>query len=282
MTQLTVAAKATVARHYGRAAAQDVRDRHLQRRLPGALAAGEPPRAVRRRRRLGGHALAARDGPNVLTYLPAALRNYPTYAATGDPAAHDAMLAAGFAPGSEFLWDYHYARLLGPHAAHLPRGVRPRLRRRPRGGHRRSARAARPTATPTTTTPRARSGAPGGAAGRADRPHRQAADHAARHAGHAAADRAPTRRLRRACPRRGPRRAAPLLRDRGRQPRRRPATTRYPDRLRPILPCFRTAFAALERWTRTHRPPARRDAAHDRVGDLANTCSLSSPTEGVR
>jgi hypothetical protein len=47
-------------------------------------------------------------GPNLLTYLPAALRNYPKYRATGDIAAHDAMIAAGFAPGSEFLWDDHY------------------------------------------------------------------------------------------------------------------------------------------------------------------------------
>jgi hypothetical protein len=47
-------------------------------------------------------------GPNLLTYLPAALRNYPKYKATGDQAAHDAMIAAGFAPGSEFLWDDHY------------------------------------------------------------------------------------------------------------------------------------------------------------------------------
>jgi len=33
------------------------------------------------------------DGPHLLTYLPTALRNYPTYAATGDPAAHQATPA---------------------------------------------------------------------------------------------------------------------------------------------------------------------------------------------
>jgi hypothetical protein len=49
------------------------------------------------------------NGPNLFTYLPAALRNYPKFKATGDMAAHDAMIAAGFAPGSEFLWDDHYA-----------------------------------------------------------------------------------------------------------------------------------------------------------------------------
>lgn len=45
-------------------------------------------------------------GPNLLTFLPPALRNYPAYAA-GDPQAHQAILGAGFAPGSEFLWSYH-------------------------------------------------------------------------------------------------------------------------------------------------------------------------------
>ena len=48
------------------------------------------------------------DGPNLMTYLPAALRHYPAYAATGDQAAHEAIIAAGFAPGSEFLWEFHH------------------------------------------------------------------------------------------------------------------------------------------------------------------------------
>ena len=47
-------------------------------------------------------------GPNLLSYLPTALRQYPAYAA-GDEQAHRAMLGAGFAPGSEFLWPYHHA-----------------------------------------------------------------------------------------------------------------------------------------------------------------------------
>jgi hypothetical protein len=48
------------------------------------------------------------EGPNLLTYLPTALRHYPAYAATGDEAAHQAMLDAGFAEGSEFLWGFHH------------------------------------------------------------------------------------------------------------------------------------------------------------------------------
>jgi dienelactone hydrolase len=54
-----------------------------------------------------------REGPHLLTYLPVALRSYPVYAnAAATPeqreAARQAMLAAGFAPGSEFLWPLHY------------------------------------------------------------------------------------------------------------------------------------------------------------------------------
>ncbi|MDT7803461.1 MAG: hypothetical protein QOI78_6894, partial [Actinomycetota bacterium] len=46
-------------------------------------------------------------GPNLFTFLPPAMRAYPAYAA-GSEAAHQSILDAGFAPGSEFLWDYHY------------------------------------------------------------------------------------------------------------------------------------------------------------------------------
>jgi hypothetical protein len=46
-------------------------------------------------------------GPNLFTFLPPAMRAYPAYAA-GSATAHQSILDAGFAPGSEFLWDYHY------------------------------------------------------------------------------------------------------------------------------------------------------------------------------
>jgi len=48
------------------------------------------------------------EGPNLFTYLPTALKYYPTYRLTGSRAAHDAMIAAGFPRGSEFLWEHHY------------------------------------------------------------------------------------------------------------------------------------------------------------------------------
>ncbi|GGZ32398.1 3-hydroxybutyrate oligomer hydrolase family protein [Streptomyces poonensis] len=50
------------------------------------------------------------EGPNPLTFLPPALRHYPVYAAGGPGAgeAAAAMHAAGYPSGSEFLWEYHH------------------------------------------------------------------------------------------------------------------------------------------------------------------------------
>ena len=49
------------------------------------------------------------EGPNLFTYLPVALKYYPAYRLTGDPVAHQKMIDAGFAPGSEMIWEHHYA-----------------------------------------------------------------------------------------------------------------------------------------------------------------------------
>ena len=51
--------------------------------------------------------LMTADGPNLFTYLPTALREYPQAAV--DPAARQRMYDVGFAPGSEALWADHYA-----------------------------------------------------------------------------------------------------------------------------------------------------------------------------
>ncbi|MGW6290446.1 3-hydroxybutyrate oligomer hydrolase family protein [Streptomyces sp. NPDC055107] len=55
-------------------------------------------------------ALWRAEGPNLLTFLPPALRAYPRYAAGGAGAgdAHRTMTAAGYPAGSEFLWPYHH------------------------------------------------------------------------------------------------------------------------------------------------------------------------------
>ena len=47
------------------------------------------------------------EGPNLSTYLPTALRDYP--ASSVDPAARQRMYDVGFEPGSESLWPDHYA-----------------------------------------------------------------------------------------------------------------------------------------------------------------------------
>lgn len=105
VTQLTIAAKAVVAQRYG----------HLPRRT---LAAGISNGGYLVRWQLENRAwlydggidwegtLWRTNGPNLFDFLPPAMRNYGAYAA-GDEQAHQAMLAAGYAPGSEFLWAYH-------------------------------------------------------------------------------------------------------------------------------------------------------------------------------
>ncbi|MEU5216770.1 tannase/feruloyl esterase family alpha/beta hydrolase [Streptomyces sp. NPDC020807] len=50
----------------------------------------------------------------------------------------------------------------------------------------------------------------------------------------------------------------------------------YPDELRPILPCYRSAFDALTGWVEDGtRPPADRTVARPAEGDLANSCDLA-------
>ena len=106
VTQLTIAAKAVVLQRYGRLPAR-------------TLAAGISNGGYLVRWQLernpwlfdGGvdweGTLWRADADNLFTFLPPALRAYPAYAA-GTPGAHEAMLDAGFAPGSEFLWPYHH------------------------------------------------------------------------------------------------------------------------------------------------------------------------------
>ncbi|WP_019891407.1 tannase/feruloyl esterase family alpha/beta hydrolase [Streptomyces purpureus] len=49
----------------------------------------------------------------------------------------------------------------------------------------------------------------------------------------------------------------------------------YPDRLRPILPCYRSAFTALTAWVeKGASPPASRTVARPSDGDVVNSCGL--------
>ena len=96
------------------------------------------------------------DGPNLFTYLPTALKNYPAYAATGDQAAHDAMIDAGFAPGSEFLWPFHYSVYWDVTQRWYREEVDPDWDGDLKAGVPFCASGTPRAATPTTTTPRAR------------------------------------------------------------------------------------------------------------------------------
>ncbi|MFI9232747.1 tannase/feruloyl esterase family alpha/beta hydrolase [Streptomyces rimosus] len=109
LTQLTRAARAVVAQRYHRPPAR-------------TLATGMSNGGYLVRWQLENHpelydggvdwegALWRADGPNLFTFLPSALRHYPVYAAHGPAAeqARRAMHAAGYPAGSEFLWPYHH------------------------------------------------------------------------------------------------------------------------------------------------------------------------------
>jgi Tannase and feruloyl esterase/3HB-oligomer hydrolase (3HBOH) len=106
VTQLTIAAKAAVAVRYGRAPSRTYMTglsnggyltRWQLENVPWLYDGGVDWEGT----------FFRAEGPNLLTYLPTALRAYPRYAA-GDQAAHDDMIAAGFAPGSEPLWQFHH------------------------------------------------------------------------------------------------------------------------------------------------------------------------------
>ena len=216
------------------------------------------------------------DLSNLFTYLPSALTHYPAYRDTGSEAAREALLAVGFAPGSEFLWEFHYttywdltqriyreefdptydgeAEAGTPFCApgtpgcdadydyaSRPQAVKDAIARVSLTGN-----IGKPTitlhGTLDTLLPIATDSdiyaAMIGEAGRADL-HRYYVIEAGTH--------------------------VDALYD------------RFPDRLRPILPCYRAAFEALERWVEGGSPPGSPGTTFVRKptdGDVVNTCSL--------
>ncbi|WP_345429986.1 tannase/feruloyl esterase family alpha/beta hydrolase [Actinoallomurus vinaceus] len=274
VTQLTVAAKDVLAERYGRAPRRTY--------AAGVSNGGYLVRWQLENRPWlydGGvdweGTLWRADGPNLLTSLPTALREYPAYAATGDERAHAAILKAGFAAGSEPLWDFHdkvywdltqriYRQEFDPsYSAPVEAG-----------------------------TPFCASGTPG-----CDADY----DYAARpRSVHAAVRRIQlTGRIGR-----------PLItlhgtldsllpiatdsdvydrliRDRGRGRLHRYYRIEggnhvdglydaHPDLLRPILPCFHSAFAALEDWTTRGRPaPPSVTVPRPASGDVVDACALT-------
>ena len=250
-------------RHYHRAALPHAGHGDVQRRLPRALAVGEPPRAVRRRRRLGRHPVAGKgQGPNLLTFLPPALRHYPAYAEGGAGAekARKAMHAAGF-----------------------PRRLRSscgRTSTRTTGTSPSGSTARKPT-PPSTAPPRP--GTPFCAPGKPDGPPCDADyDYASRpdEVHRAVAKIGLTGRIGKPLiTLHGTRDTllpiskdsdvyARMVRDAGRGDLFRyyrvedgnhvdSLADNYPDELRPLTPCHRSAFTALERWLdKGEEPPA--------------------------
>jgi hypothetical protein len=259
VTQLTRAAQKVVAKRYG----------HLPRRT---YAAGISNGGYLVRWQLENHpelydggidaegTLWRASGPNLFTYLPSLLRAYPSYAATGDPSAHKALLKAGLAPGSEFLWPFHnqvyweltqriYREEFDP--AYTGKEADYNYAARPKRVHRAVARVAltgrirKPLITlhgtydsllpiSTDSDVYAKLVRAHGAA-----PYRYYRLDAANH--------------------------VDGLYD------------AHPTRLRPLLPCMRTAFTALESWTQGGTPPPRSATLpRPTSGDTVNTCSLTS------
>ncbi|MDN3352093.1 tannase/feruloyl esterase family alpha/beta hydrolase [Actinomadura sp. DC4] len=279
VTQLTRAAKAVVSARYGRAPTR-------------TYAAGVSNGGYLVRWQLENHpelytggvdwegTLFRADGPNPLTYLPSLLRNYPPYAA-GSAAAHSALLSSGLAPGSEFLWPYHEQVYWDLTQRIYREEFDPSYDGATEAG-----------------TPYCASGTPG-----CDADYSYAARPRAVH--EAVARVSLTGRIRR-----------PLITLQGTLDTLLPITLdgdvyarmvrspafryyrvaggnhvdglydTYPDRLRPILPCFRAAFAAMEGWSAGHLPPPSATLPRPASGDLANTCSLTPlsglPQEGAR
>ncbi|MFE0519727.1 tannase/feruloyl esterase family alpha/beta hydrolase [Streptomyces sp. NPDC058954] len=57
----------------------------------------------------------------------------------------------------------------------------------------------------------------------------------------------------------------------------------YPDRLRPILPCYRSAFDTLVSWVEKGvRPPADHTVARPSGGDVVDSCALADPGASSR
>jgi hypothetical protein len=274
VTELTLAVKDVVAQQYGRPPAYTY--------VTGLSNGGYLTRhALENRPDLydGGvdweGALWRPEGPNLLTYLPTALKYYPSYRA-GNYNAHDKIIAAGFPDGSEFLWDHHYAvywdltqrtyreEIDPTYDASLEAGV-PFC---PSGSLYCDADyeyASRPQAVRDAVSKITLNGRIGKPMitlhGDLDvlLPIRTNSDpyvELIKKAGRG--------NLHRYYVVQGGNHVDQLYDE-------------FPDRLRPIAPCYREAFIALEKWVETKgriKPPASKTIARPTSGDPANACSL--------
>lgn len=211
---------------------------------------------------------------NLLSYLPTALRNYPQYAATGSPRAHQALLEAGFPAGSEPTWAYSYRAFWDPFQRILREEVDPTYDgARPAGyafcvsgsldcdaDYDLSTRPAEVKETLNRLS----------LTGRIGKPLLQL---------QGTLDTAVTPR--------DTRLYAEMIKTQGREKLTRlyeveggthfeeDLYTALPHLVRPMLPCFHEAFDALEDWTLDGtKPPVSHLVTRDASTDLVNTCVL--------
>ncbi|WP_346277369.1 tannase/feruloyl esterase family alpha/beta hydrolase [Pseudonocardia sp.] len=210
---------------------------------------------------------------NLLSYLPTALRHYPQYAANGSQAAHQALLDAGFPSGSEPIWEYSYRFFWDPLQRILREELDPTYDGDVVAGH--------PFCAPGTVD--------------CDADY----DLAARPSEikDAIARISLTGRIGKplltlqgtldtAVTPRDSRLYATMIENQGRGAMARLYEVeggshfealygQHPGLLRPMLPCFREAFGALEQWTENGKtPPTSRFVPRDPAVDLVNTCDL--------
>jgi predicted esterase len=262
VTQLTLAAKLVVAERYGLPPARTY--------ITGISNGGYLTRyALEHHPELydGGvdweGTLFRPEGPNLLTFLPPTLAHFPTYHASGDQAAHDAIIAAGFAPGSEFLWPYHFEAYW--------RLTQDMYRRELDPGYDGAADAydyaARPAAVKQAVAQISNSGRIGRPLitlhGTLDSllPIREDSD-----VYRGLVERAGRAPLQRYYAIEGGNHFDSLY-------------DRFPDRLRPMLPCYRAAFEALAGWVERGRPPDGPQLVQAPAGgDAVNRCTVAGVT----
>jgi alpha-beta hydrolase superfamily lysophospholipase len=275
VTELTVAAKEVLRQRYGRAPAYTY--------MTGISNGGYLTRyALENRPDLydggidweGPHWRP--EGPNLFTSLPAALKYYPRYRATGDQAAHDSIIAAGFAPGSEFIWEHHYAVYWDLTQRTYREEIDPTF-----------------DGTLDAGVAFCQSGTPYCDADYdyASRP--QAVKDAVAKISLTGKIGKPMITLHGTLDTLLPIRTnsdpyANLIKSAGRSNMHRYYVIEggnhvdqlydvFPDKLRPIAPCYREAFVALEAWVETkgnNKPPASKTIARPTSGDVANECRL--------
>ena len=271
MTELTLAAKEVVAQRYHREPRRTY--------VAGFSAAGYLARwQLENRHRLydGGVAWSGvlmTPERNLLSYLPTALRHYPQYAATGSPEAHEALLNAGFPAGSEPTWAYSYRFFWDPFQRTLREEMDP--------GYDGDTLAGYPFCTTGSVDCEADydlgSRPPEvkeaferiSLTGRIGKPLLEL---------QGSLDTAVTPR--------DSRLYSTMVANQGRGAMSRLYEVeggthfeglygRFPDLLRPMLPCFQDAFTALEDWTiNGEKPPTSHLVTRDAASDPVTTCTL--------